>query len=211
MNASNHLPILAERIRQATERAKSASIESAAQYLAAGRLLIEAKTECQHGEWGPFLEKAGIHERQARRLMQLARSGLKADTVSDLGGVKAALAYLAERRVPGDGEALFVRTDGEDVAALIWQDAEHHGFYHALTIDLRQPAPSVVISTTKSVTAEPLQLPDGTFCNPLWRTVEAQIGTSPTDFRFTVIPPEEARHHVGEFCATWQEVVQWQA
>ena len=36
--------------------------------------------------------------RQARRLMQLARSGLKADTVSEMGGVKAALEHLAEKK-----------------------------------------------------------------------------------------------------------------
>jgi len=95
---SNRLVDLAERIRQANGRAKAASVESAKQYLEAGRLLIEAKSECPHGDWLPFLEMTGVHERQARRLMQLARSGLTSDTVSDLGGVKAVLEYLAEQK-----------------------------------------------------------------------------------------------------------------
>ena len=97
---SNRLGDLAQRIRQASDRAKVASVESAELYLEAGRLLIEAKAECTHGDWLPFLEMSGVHERQARRLMQLARSGLKADTVSDMGGVKAALEYLAEQNRP---------------------------------------------------------------------------------------------------------------
>ncbi len=100
IRTSNRLTDLSQRIREARDRAMLASVESAEQSLEAGRLLIEAKEACQHGQWIPFLESTGIHERQARRLMQLARSGLKADTVSDLGGVKAALEYLAEKKQP---------------------------------------------------------------------------------------------------------------
>jgi hypothetical protein len=102
VQTSNRLTDLSARIRQARARAKVASVESAEQYLEAGRLLIEAKEACKHGEWLPFLEMAGVPERQAQRLMQLARSGLKPDTVSDLGGVKAALEHLAEARQPED-------------------------------------------------------------------------------------------------------------
>jgi hypothetical protein len=91
LEASNRLPVLAADIRAATDRAKSASVESAERYLEAGHLLIEARAACPHGEWQSFLEKAGVHERQSRRLRQLARSGLKAGAVSEMGGVKAAL------------------------------------------------------------------------------------------------------------------------
>ena len=45
---SNRLPVLAERIRQANDKAKAASAESAEQYLEAGRFLVEAKDTCQH-------------------------------------------------------------------------------------------------------------------------------------------------------------------
>ena len=100
VHTSNRLGDLSARIREACDRAASASIEAAEQSLEAGRLLIEAKEACKHGEWGPFLEMSGVHERQARRLMRLARSGLKADTVSEMGGIKAALESLAERKLP---------------------------------------------------------------------------------------------------------------
>ena len=98
IHTSNRLTDLSERIRQASDRAKGASLEAAEQYLEAGRLLIEARAECPHGDWLHFLKMTGVHERQARRLMQLARSGLTSDTVSDLGGVKAALEHLAEQK-----------------------------------------------------------------------------------------------------------------
>lgn len=73
-------------------------------YLTAGRLLLEAKAKAAHGEWLPFLKDAGIPERTARRMMGLARSGIKSDTVTDLGGITRALswsrdqAYKAELR-----------------------------------------------------------------------------------------------------------------
>ena len=89
---SNSLTDMAERIRQATTRAAEA-------YLEAGRLLVEAKAACGHGHWLPFLERAGVHERQARRMMRLAKSGLTSDTVSEMG-IKAALGSLAEQRPP---------------------------------------------------------------------------------------------------------------
>jgi hypothetical protein len=92
---SNSMADLAERVRQATTRGKAASVEAAEAYLEAGRLLIEAKGACGHGHWLPFLARAGVHERQARRMMQLARSGLKSDTVSDIG-VKAVLEKIGQ-------------------------------------------------------------------------------------------------------------------
>jgi hypothetical protein len=89
----NRLGDLAERVRGANAAMHAASREAAERALEAGRLLVEAKEECRHGEWLPFLERAGVHERQERRLMQLARSGLKPDTVSDMG-IKGALELL---------------------------------------------------------------------------------------------------------------------
>ena len=66
----------------------------------APRLLIEAKAECRHGDWLPFLEMTGMHKRQAQRLMRVAGSGLKSDTVSLLGGLSDALEYLAQLGMP---------------------------------------------------------------------------------------------------------------
>jgi hypothetical protein len=95
--AKPDLADLAERIREAYGRAKADAVSAAEYCLETGRVLIEAKAACGHGAWLPFLESTGLHERQARRLMQLARSGLKSDTVSDLG-IRGALEFLAEPR-----------------------------------------------------------------------------------------------------------------
>lgn len=101
---SNSLTVLAEQVRKAQYWAREASVEAARHYLTAGRLLCEAKAECKHGEWLPFLEAAGIHERRARRLMQLHRSGMKPDTVSEMG-IKGALESLTKKkREPGSWE-----------------------------------------------------------------------------------------------------------
>src|SRR5215207_6415924 len=134
----NHLSDLAERVRAAEAAMNAASQEMADRALEVGPLLIEAKDECRHGEWLPFLEGAGIHERQARRLMQLSRSGLKSDTVSDLG-IKRTLALVARWRLPIDGDVLVVSTkhpksDGFGGMAFVWESHDEPGYYHAAGI-----------------------------------------------------------------------------
>lgn len=89
---SNRLTALAEDVK--TEAEALAAAEHA---LNAGRMLCEAKDACRHGEWLPFLTRAGVHERSAQRWMKLHRSGLKNDMVSDLGGVVSALQFLKLR------------------------------------------------------------------------------------------------------------------
>lgn len=107
---SNALADLAEQVRATVEAQAEAERSSAIKALAAGTMLLEARSVTTHGAWGAFLERAGVHERQARRLMRLARSGIKPDTVSDLGGVKAALAWMRGLTLPGDGFALLAQT-----------------------------------------------------------------------------------------------------
>jgi Protein of unknown function (DUF3102) len=135
---SNRLSDLAERVRIAEAAMTAASQEMAGRALEAGRLLMEAKEESRHGEWLPFLGHAGMHERQARRLMQLARSGLKPDTVSDLG-IKRTLAILAKWKLPRDGNVLTVSTkhaspEGFGGTVFVWECHDEPGYYHAAGI-----------------------------------------------------------------------------
>ncbi|WP_077962404.1 DUF3102 domain-containing protein [Ensifer adhaerens] len=95
---SNSLAVAAETIRATVAEAEAAARTSVDKSIEAGHALVSAKALCKHGQWLPFLERAGIHERQARRLMQLAEAGLKSDTVSDLGGIKAALEFISKRK-----------------------------------------------------------------------------------------------------------------
>ncbi|MBB5755139.1 hypothetical protein [Prosthecomicrobium pneumaticum] len=95
---SNALADLAEQVKLANEQFLLARRTTAESALRAGGLLIDAKDRCAHGEWLPFLKRAGINERTARNFMTLARSGIKPDTVADLGGIRAALEHLASER-----------------------------------------------------------------------------------------------------------------
>ena len=98
---------LAERFRKHYRRSIKA-------YLEASETLLEARELAEHGEWLTFLETINIHARTAQRMLRLARSGLKYDMVSDLGGIAAALDYLklvddvaeAERTITSRNETI---------------------------------------------------------------------------------------------------------
>jgi hypothetical protein len=108
---SNSLTVLAHGVRTAMNVSVSAEKTAIQAALEAGRLLSQAKAECPHGEWLNFLAGAGVPERKAQRYMKLAWSGLKSDTVSDLGGIKATLRWMDGLRLPDPGECLIVSLD----------------------------------------------------------------------------------------------------
>lgn len=110
---SNSLADLAEQVKAASAASADAERTAIDKALEAGALLVQAKEACAHGEWLPFLSRASVHERQARRLMQLSRSGLRSDTVSDLGGIRGALEWLSALPAPPPaGMHLVVSLDG---------------------------------------------------------------------------------------------------
>jgi hypothetical protein len=122
---SNSLADLAERIRVAASAVATAEHAAAEQAINAGKLLREAKGQCRHGEWLAFLDRAAMPERKAQRYMQLAASGLKPDTVSDLGGIGATLRWMQGLRLPASGECLFAMIDetGDEPFGVMWLDA----------------------------------------------------------------------------------------
>lgn len=123
---SNRLTVLAEDLKIEAEAFAAAERASAEHAVNAGRLLCEAKQACRHGEWLPFLKRAGVPERSAQRWMKLHRSGLKSDLVSDLGGVASALNALKDfetwveelaRLANTDNSTLLPRTAETEVPA----------------------------------------------------------------------------------------------
>lgn len=98
MALTNAEAALAETVNALISASDAAALTSIDKALEAGALLVEAKSSASYGSWLPFLARAGVPERKAQRLMTLARSGLKSDTVSDLGGIKAALQWYALKR-----------------------------------------------------------------------------------------------------------------
>lgn len=95
---SNRLPVLAADIRRAHNAAQTAATLAAGKAIEAGHALAEAKALVGHGGWLHFIADAGVPERTAQRYMTLARSGLKSDTVSDLGGITGALRLIRLRQ-----------------------------------------------------------------------------------------------------------------
>ena len=96
---SNYLADLAERAGDAFRLGQSRTVEAATAYLDCGRLLAEAKAEAGHGQWLPFLERAGIAGRSASRMMKLAASGVDAATLAERG-VRAVSESMARPAKP---------------------------------------------------------------------------------------------------------------
>ena len=57
--------------------------------------LKEARNIAAHGDWGPFLDHAGIPMRTAQNMLKIANAGLKSEIVSHLGGIRETLDALA--------------------------------------------------------------------------------------------------------------------
>lgn len=72
--------------------------------VSAGRNLIAAKADVQHGEWLPMLREIGIAEAEARRLMAIARRFSNRPSLDDLPRSVSAL-YELSRVDPDDIEA----------------------------------------------------------------------------------------------------------
>ena len=84
-----------------------------------GKILIEAKSQLQHGEWLDWLaEEAGYKERTAQAFMQIAREYSNPQLVADLG-MRKALALLA---LPESGREEFLSethpVNGEEKAVI---------------------------------------------------------------------------------------------
>ena len=99
------LDTLADRIRAAHAEAQSAFVHALDRAMTAGDLLIEAKTQLDHGAWLPWLRDAcAVSERTAQAYMRLARNRPALEEqirngVADIG-VRGALALLTEPRCP---------------------------------------------------------------------------------------------------------------
>ena len=112
---SNRLVSLAADIRAAHATITNTSLEMARRAVAAGHMLIEAKTVLPHGKWDAWLrDHAGLSARTARRYMQIARSGLETATVADLG-IRGAAERLSKAITPAKTDLAI------DPAYLAWE------------------------------------------------------------------------------------------
>ena len=99
------LGTLAEQIRTELEdgaeswrQAQDAMSRTLARAIRAGELLTQAKEQCAHGEWLPWLaENFEFGDAQARKLMKVSRERAHLHDLPG-GGLEAALHHLARKR-----------------------------------------------------------------------------------------------------------------
>jgi hypothetical protein len=186
---ANSLADLAERIKEASAGAAAAERLSVECVLEAGRLLVRGKRACGHGEWLPFLARAGISERKAQRHMQLARSGLNPTQVSDLGGTKAALEFLSRRTLPSSDGVVFVCRAGsfaEDNAAIACvSPSEVEGHFD---ITVFAPGGAALVTSSRPLRGDPIELPGGRFFAGLWEILARDLNIPMAEWEFVTAP-----------------------
>ncbi|WP_103035206.1 DUF3102 domain-containing protein [Castellaniella caeni] len=98
---------------------------SAEAMLAAGRALIVAKESLGHGDWLPFVERVGVEERVARRMIQAAFKFSDPKTIKliEAAGNKSKLFELMVL----DDEEIAELADGGTVVGLELDDVERMG------------------------------------------------------------------------------------
>lgn len=135
--SSNRLPVLLDRIREAHKATGRHALLAAEQALAAGEMLVEAKSLCAHGEWGDWLLKSEVPARSAQRYMSLFRGGLKPAIVADLGmAVAERYSKIGLKLIPPFGKAVYA-VGREDYDELLigfisywWREDDGFGYWH---------------------------------------------------------------------------------
>lgn len=100
MNATNVTHFGSELVAIAT-RVRHSLANTASHIVEIGGDLLEAKALAKRGEWGPFLESVGMHERTARDWMRLRRAyDARKFTIEDIRrhGLRGSLELLAAPR-----------------------------------------------------------------------------------------------------------------
>ncbi|PSJ55793.1 hypothetical protein [Pseudaminobacter soli (ex Li et al. 2025)] len=186
---SNSLADLAERIKETTATLAAAERTTIEAAYDAGLLLCQAKEQCAHGEWLPFLDRAGLKARQAQRLMQIASAGLDKRHVSLIGGIRAALDYIGNLQLPPKGDILYVgrreRQERDLTGAWVQHSNDHPGYFDVTAIR----ADGSCVSTSKPAKGETIRCQDG-FFNGVWVTLEMVLDIPHEDRDFLCLPSD---------------------
>jgi hypothetical protein len=189
---SNTLADLAERVKEANRASAAAQRQSIEKAFEAGFLLCVAKEQCEHGDWLSFLGRAVIHERQARRLMQVASSGLQIGHVSEIGGIRANLEYIAKLQLPEPGNIIFIGIESGPIStehpgpcAWIEPAQDHPGYFHIEAIN----SLGECRRTTKPASGKTVRCSDG-FFNGVWSSLEMMLDGPHAEREFTAMPAE---------------------
>jgi hypothetical protein len=94
VTAPQTLDLLFEDIRRHHKAVERHAQKMVAEAIAAGELLIQAKDELRHGEFGAFLVRCGVNARSARVYMRLARNSGSA-AILEAKSIRSALEAIA--------------------------------------------------------------------------------------------------------------------
>jgi hypothetical protein len=134
--------------------------------------------------------------------MQIARSGLTADTVTELGGIKATLEWLSRWVLPAGDDVLFISRAGaemQNAIAMIMPSEEPFFF------DVSVFTPDGQFSTTeKPVASESKKLSDGSYLNGLRATVMHDFPVPPSEWSFKM----GHRYQIIDDCAFLAELIE---
>jgi hypothetical protein len=134
----------------------------------------------------------------AQRYMTLARSGLKSDTVTDLGGIKAALEYLSARRLPAADEqlvAVLPQSPWREPVVVIWESPRAPGHYHLFSVAYEESQDCIWTKQPVKPAA-------------VWRTLDRMVDGRVADLSFTMCPRDEKPNLADEFIAEMMEGAQ---
>ena len=107
--------------------------------------------------------------------------GLNASAVTHLGGLKAALDFLGERRLPAGDEVLVVRRLGDDPSTirstlmLIWEAADHPGYFHMAGLDPNTDGENIWL-TSRPISGSPIRMGNGENLHPVWFALSRDFG-----------------------------------
>jgi hypothetical protein len=126
---STELTVYANDISELHQKARQHATSAIDCAMKAGNLLIEAKSNVNHGGWLPFVESTGMSARTAQKYMRLSENAEKLNATSTAYlGIENALKYLAEpkQNPPALGEYLHVEVNG--LKLWIWR--YNSGYFH---------------------------------------------------------------------------------
>ena len=87
-------------IQHCVARSNAGRLEAIRAATEGGQLLNMARGKLLHGDWLPYLEKAGLNRMTANRWMRLADLELAPEVVLERGGIRTVLAESAPKKKP---------------------------------------------------------------------------------------------------------------
>jgi hypothetical protein len=197
---STELAILADEINHHHHECEVSFTTGANHAIEAGRLLLDAKKRCAHGDWGPWLGAnfAGS-KRTAQIYIQLAKDpailGANAQRVSHLS-LRSAAAQLSRSDLDADDPDTIPTPEGVQSADT---DADTQGQAVAF-----ESVPSETHSQLQELTDKARSLPEFQACQARIAALQRELSESETRCRKLQSDIEQAQHELDVAIQNWR-------